>query len=243
MSDPNVITLVAERIAHLHKVDISAGDGAGDYSLSTKEPRMWSLIDERMKMALEVDFDDDPYKAGCLAQLHLREKIIAEIEWLKSTLAKISSPVVFCHGDLTNSNMIVESDEDGVITKVSIIDFDYSGYDYRGFDIGTHFTKFAGITGDYSKYPNAKTQYAFLSQYLRSNHVEPTKEALDCLYEEVNAFALASYLCWGLWGILQSEKSTKSFDYLEYARVRFERYFVQKEEFVLLKAASTETMF
>ncbi len=46
---------------------------------------------------------------------------------------------------------------------------------------------------------------------------------------EVNRFALASHIFWGLWSILQDALSTIEFGYLEYAQSRFQGYFKLKE--------------
>lgn len=35
---------------------------------------------------------------------------------------------------------------------VGFIDYEYGAYTYRGFDIGNHFTEYAGFEGDYSRY-------------------------------------------------------------------------------------------
>jgi ethanolamine kinase len=55
---------------------------------------------------------------------------------------------------------------------VSFIDYEYSSYSFRGFDIGNHFCEFAGMEEpiDYSRYPQRDFQLHFFRNYLASFH-------------------------------------------------------------------------
>ncbi|EPS60151.1 hypothetical protein M569_14653 [Genlisea aurea] len=46
--------------------------------------------------------------------------------------------------------------------------------------------------------------------------------------EDVEKYGLASHLLWGLWGIVSEHVNKIDFDYLEYARQRFRRYWAGK---------------
>ena len=72
-----------------------------------------------------------------------------ESVWLKNFLDSYCSPVVFCHRDLQEGNIIFQFDDtspaanelnesDGA-AKLHFFDFEYAGYDFRGFDFGNHF--------------------------------------------------------------------------------------------------------
>lgn len=52
----------------------------------------------------------------------------------------MKSPSVFCHNDLLLGNVIYTE----ALNKVTFIDYEYAEYNYQGFDIGNHFTEFAG---------------------------------------------------------------------------------------------------
>jgi len=54
------------------------------------------------------------------------------------------------------------------------------------------------------------------------------------LYREVNKFALAAHFLWGLWGLIQAQLSDIDFDYLSYAKLRFNEYYNRKDEFLSL---------
>ena len=64
-----------------------------------------------------------------------------QIQSLQQELEALRSPVVFCHCDLLNANLIYNKEGD----TISFIDVEYACYNYQGFDIGNHFNEFAGI--------------------------------------------------------------------------------------------------
>eukprot|EP01023_Acetabularia_acetabulum_P067043 TRINITY_DN9166_c0_g2_i3.p1 TRINITY_DN9166_c0_g2~~TRINITY_DN9166_c0_g2_i3.p1 ORF type:complete len:453 (+),score=23.57 TRINITY_DN9166_c0_g2_i3:138-1496(+) len=47
---------------------------------------------------------------------------------------------------------------------------------------------------------------------------------------EAGAFSLASHIYWGVWAILQAKYSPIEFDYLEYSKLRWEQYRINKQE-------------
>jgi choline/ethanolamine kinase len=54
---------------------------------------------------------------------------------LKDKLREIPSPIVFSHNDLQENNIL----RNGSTQELHFIDFEYSNYNYRGFDFGNHF--------------------------------------------------------------------------------------------------------
>lgn len=66
--------------------------------------------------------------------------------------------------------------------------------------------------------------------------------APSCLYQdgaeveravvEANLFALASHQYWGTWAFLQARWSPIEFDYLGYAKLRWDEYRRRKAEFI-----------
>ncbi|KAF3326934.1 choline/ethanolamine kinase [Carex littledalei] len=45
---------------------------------------------------------------------------------------------------------------------------------------------------------------------------------------EIEEYALGSHLFWGLWGIISEHVNDIDFDYKEYARQRFQQYWLMK---------------
>ncbi|XP_051820768.1 choline kinase alpha isoform X2 [Antechinus flavipes] len=175
-----------------------------------------------------------------------------EPKWLfgtmeKSLLESTPSPVVFCHNDCQEGNILfLEGRENWEKQKLMLIDFEYSSYNYRGFDIGNHFCewmydytyeKFPFFRANILKYPTKKQQLHFISNYLAAfqsgfenlSNEEKSKMKEDMLVE-INRFALASHFFWGLWSIIQAKISSIEFGYMDYALARFDAYFDQKRK-------------
>ena len=94
-------------------------------------------------------------------------------------------------------------------------------------------------------YPNKDQQRAFCSRYLQAyhstsstsagsescNHGDKDFEAeVKDLMLEVDALRLMSHFFWGMWALVQSQISDIKFGYLDYAMLRFEHYFIHKQE-------------
>ncbi|KAN0025911.1 hypothetical protein ACTFIU_001675 [Dictyostelium citrinum] len=163
----------------------------------------------------------------------------------------------FCHNDLIPRNMIYNKEKN----QVKFIDFEYSGYNFRGYDIGNFFCEFSGLDLDYKKYPSIEIQKRFIKNYLISinnckkvqkqqqqqqneNNMEiendqllyePSKEEIHNLYIESNHLTLGSHLMWGFWGVIQHFSSSIDFDYIDYAIKRFKQYDLVKNKVLSLK--------
>lgn len=114
-----------------------------------------------------------------------------------------------------------------------LVDFEYSSYNYRGFDIGNHFCEWVY---DYTyeewpfykarpaDYPTREQQLLFIRHYLaevQKGEVlseEEQKKREEDLLIEISRYALASHFFWGLWSTLQVSMSTIEFGYVEYAQ-------------------------
>jgi thiamine kinase-like enzyme len=90
-------------------------------------------------------------------------KMTLESQWIQETLEKMKTSLlesshedlsdfmkgkrfafenVLCHNDVLNGNVLLEPTADGEIDdnpKITLIDYEYSGYNYRAFDIANHF--------------------------------------------------------------------------------------------------------
>eukprot|EP01029_Cantina_marsupialis_P022604 TRINITY_DN5521_c0_g1_i1.p1 TRINITY_DN5521_c0_g1~~TRINITY_DN5521_c0_g1_i1.p1 ORF type:complete len:215 (-),score=54.50 TRINITY_DN5521_c0_g1_i1:370-1014(-) len=153
--------------------------------------------------------------------------------------ANLLSEITFCHNDLLSGNMIYSSE----VNDVTLIDYEYGGWNYCGFDIANHFCEYAGFDFDIERwYPNPEQQRIFLETYInkrisKSNPEESMllegleDECFTALTMIINRFALASHFFWGLWAIIQSRHSPIDFDFLGYAMLRLEGYQMHKQAF------------
>ena len=152
----------------------------------------------------------------------------------------VSAPV-FAHNDLLSGNVLrmpvrgPGDDEEPPVECVQIVDFEYGGFNYAGFDWANHFCEYAGFDFDLARwYPTPDMQKRFIRAYLQENPLVelPGPDGLeDELVRLTNKFSLASHLVWGTWAVLQARHSPIDFDFMEYASLRFAGYETQKASF------------
>mmetsp|Transcript_8172 Transcript_8172/g.13233 ORF Transcript_8172/g.13233 Transcript_8172/m.13233 type:complete len:573 (+) Transcript_8172:95-1813(+) len=143
--------------------------------------------------------------------------------------------VVFCHNDLLCGNILKAPGNE----SVKLIDFEYGGLGYRGFDIANHFNEWAGGTltaeedapgyngvPDYSHFPTDRQQRSFCAAYLTefNGGIAPSAVQLENLLSEVGRFVSLNHLYWGTWAINRAfEEGCDEFDYMRYATIRIMR--------------------
>ncbi|KAG7590091.1 Protein kinase-like domain superfamily [Arabidopsis suecica] len=154
-----------------------------------------------------------------------------EINLLEKSLFNNDENIGFCHNDLQYGNIMMDEE-----TKaITIIDYEYSCYNPVAYDIANHFCEMAADYHtetphimDYSKYPGVEERQRFLKTYMSYSGEEPSYTMVEKLLEDVEKYTLASHLTWGLWGIISEHVNEIDFDYMEYARQRFEQYWLTK---------------
>nr|BAN64632.1 choline/ethanolamine kinase, putative [Babesia bovis] len=126
------------------------------------------------------------------------------------------SPVVLCHGDLSKGNIVIDSSG-----NVIFLDYEYSCFMERGFDIAAHFSEFAAYETDSSRIPSSAVQHEFIRHYLGEN---ATEKMIEDLYKEVQPFLLVPNIYWGLWALLQCLYSSIHTDFAHYSINRIRRF-------------------
>eukprot|EP00118_Oscarella_pearsei_P007573 m.37585 g.37585 ORF g.37585 m.37585 type:complete len:358 (+) comp32399_c0_seq2:47-1120(+) len=164
--------------------------------------------------------------------------------WIeKEILEKTDSPVVFCHNDLQEGNIMLLDKEKYSGKLVQLIDFEFSSYHYREFDFANHFREWSVcynhsnppyFTFDGAKFPTEEQQGAFIKAYLEEAvkfdpKVDPVEEQKK-IQAEVKRFVLVSDFAFGIWSLAHAKSSTIQFDYIEYAYVRFNAYLQWKRD-------------
>ncbi|KAL7717612.1 ethanolamine kinase [Entamoeba marina] len=141
------------------------------------------------------------------------------------------SDIVLCHNDLLLKNFIKGE------KKVWLIDYEYSSYNYRAFDLANHFVEWCGFECNWDNFPSKETQRRFLSIYVSHNTGKDVDDAMvvdrvNELLEDVKWFELASHYFWGVWASIEAALSSIDFGYMDYSHMRLERYFVVKERLI-----------
>ncbi|CBZ51412.1 gmck2p, related [Neospora caninum Liverpool] len=156
------------------------------------------------------------------------EMIEERLRQLQALAKEVQSPIVLCHGDLLSGNIIKTDEGD-----VRFIDFDYSGFMERGFDIANHFAEYsvtcsteeaspflsAGVECDFSRCPTEAERDAFLRTYVRALRLRERRAQADSpaaengqdveaevamLRREIKVFFPLSNILWGLWALIQA---------------------------------------
>ncbi|KAM8891004.1 choline/ethanolamine kinase [Spinachia spinachia] len=235
LSNPSISAEIATKLARFHEMRMPFN----------KEPKwLFGTLNKYLDQVVSINFVREAHvkKYKKLMKLDLP----AELESLRALLAATPSPVVFCHNDVQEGNILMLEDKDhNSLDKLMLIDFEYSSYNYRGFDFGNHFCEWMY---DYTynqwpfykatteNYPTREQQLHFIRGYLleQRRHSDMTVDQTQVeedLILEANRYALASHFLWGLWSIIQAKISKIEFGYMDYALCRFDAYTKQKKLF------------
>ncbi|KAG8224240.1 hypothetical protein J437_LFUL001619 [Ladona fulva] len=252
MSDPKLSVMIAEKMALIHSMNVPI----------SKEPRwLWDTMHRWLMKVQQIKSDFESGNLALNQNIEAIQKIFShnyseEMDWIRRQATKVSSPVVFCHNDLQEGNILLKEEDPSDIrnqysssykhSNMVIIDFEYCSYNYRGFDIANHFCEW---TYDYTlddapnfsscpkAFPTREQQLLFIRSYLQTlrknkKHLQQAasgiEEEAEQILKEVQIFTMVSHLFWGLWSIVNAKVSQIPFGYWEYASERLDAYFKQK---------------
>ncbi|XP_048512124.1 ethanolamine kinase isoform X2 [Athalia rosae] len=215
----SVYGLVAKRMAQMHKFNPI-------HPKISRDPFIWDKTKKFLDM-IPKSFCDAEKQAKFQNIIQSRSELEKEYILLKKELPKLNSAVVFAHNDLLLGNLLHNKNEQ----TITFIDYEYTAYNYQAYDIANHFAEFVGLDNvDYSLYPEESLQRDWLKIYLQEYNcsLNVSEDDITDLYMKVNQFVLLAHFFWGCWSLVQSEKSTIDFDFLEYAAIRLNEYFKHK---------------
>ncbi|GMF35238.1 unnamed protein product [Phytophthora lilii] len=131
MRQPDESRVIAKQLRVFHELDIDID----------RKPTYISSIRKLLEVA-RVKCAADKFRG--VVDLKQLAKDVDELEKL---LAEVPSPIVLSHNDLQYGNIMKNDAGDAVL-----IDFEYTSYNPRGYDLGNHFCEWAY---DYHKTVNA----------------------------------------------------------------------------------------
>ena len=141
------------------------------------------------------------------------EEIVAEMQLVKRLILGLeesssSSKIVFSHGDFNHSNIMLRGggggsdgkEEEEEVPEILFLDFDFSAYFYRGFDIGHYFNDATQVESyDDNELISDAEMRDFVRWYLEeassevdSKTVDPEEE-LEALLKESKLFVLFTH--------------------------------------------------
>ncbi len=131
----------------------------------------------------------------------IKRNLKEEYEWLLRCIDAMNSPIVFSHNDFRGSNILVhEIVDDNNPRLVTLCDFEFSCYYYRGFDLGVCLSEFGQTElATLQPFPSDQVLEEFLRGYLDESikiHGEEyglnDQNSMRRLINETKVFALAA---------------------------------------------------
>eukprot|EP01084_Bolivina_argentea_P172747 299204_1 len=169
-----------------------------------------------------------------------------EITWLNNEIMNYKyyiQDIVFSHNDLHGGN-VMHNKDNGIL---KVIDYEFSGYNYRCFDFGNYYNELhinndsgspPGFEIVLDHFPSKEYQYEFSKTYfeqLLSDEEyknEDINGKLDNICNGMKLGCLLSHMQWGLWGVSESIRNDPAWDYLEYGRQRLVHFYRVKKEYL-----------
>uniref|UniRef100_A0A8C2K5Z6 ethanolamine kinase n=1 Tax=Cyprinus carpio TaxID=7962 RepID=A0A8C2K5Z6_CYPCA len=229
---PEISAEIASKMARFHGMEMPFN----------KEPKwLFGTIDRYMEQVKTIKFVREAHikKFNKLIKYGLPVCQSLLCCTIMQHICPFTYEIIFC----SSGNILMLDGRENSSDKLMLIDFEYSSYNYRGFDFGNHFCEWIyDYTYDQwpfykakvENYPNRQQQLHFIRHYLSERRgVAPADQARieEDMIIEANRFALASHFLWGLWSIIQAKISKIEFGYMDYAQHRFDTYFKQKKLF------------
>ncbi|XP_011495882.1 PREDICTED: choline/ethanolamine kinase isoform X3 [Ceratosolen solmsi marchali] len=156
LADPCLSSLIAEKMAQIHKMQVPI----------SKEPTwLWDTMDKWLGTANDILENVEDIDSRHLDNVAFIKTVDLEheISWFKSLVKQHKHPVVFCHNDMQEGNILLRQNSQK--QELVVIDFEYCSYNYQGFDVANHFLEW--------QYDYTAANYPFFTERSGSG---PTKE-------------------------------------------------------------------
>ncbi|XP_011659104.1 probable choline kinase 1 isoform X1 [Cucumis sativus] len=223
LRDPKISARIASKLREFHNLDMPTPITVVLWD------RMRNWLKEAKRLSSPHEMEE-----FCL------EKLDEEIDLLQRELSKDSQPIGFCHNDLQYGNIMMDEDT----SSLTLIDYEYASYNPIAYDIANHFCEMAADYHsktphilDYTSYPDVEERKRFVSAYLgtsvKTGENDHKEEEVEKLLEDAERYTLANHLFWGLWAIISSHVNKIDFDYFEYAKQRFDQFWLRKSELLV----------
>ena len=129
-NDKDFTVKIAAQIARYHLVDFPIAKQAWDVESLVKS--CYQIFQSNKKRICE-DFLTPEQVSAC--KVFLDYDVESDLRLILETLPKVNSRLVFAHNDINRSNVLMRNSDRGVL----LIDYEFSAYNYRAFDLGNHF--------------------------------------------------------------------------------------------------------
>ncbi|XP_058188839.1 probable choline kinase 1 isoform X2 [Rhododendron vialii] len=200
LRDVEVSALVAAKLREFHNLDMPG----------PKNVVLWNTMRHWLNEAKSLcSFE--------IAEEFRLDTLEEEILLLEKELSRDDQEVAFCHNDLQYGNIMMNEET----RSITLIDYEYASYNPVAYDLANHFCEMAA---------NYHTETPHVLDYSVYPGNQPSDNEVEQLMDDAEKHTLANHLFWGLWGIISSYVNHIDFDYMEYARQRFQQFWLRKPE-------------
>ncbi|CAL5384277.1 unnamed protein product [Camellia sinensis] len=246
LRDPVVSALIASKVKDFHNLDMPG----------PKTVVLWDRMRNWLSQARSLCTREHA-REFCLDALE------DEICVLETELWGEHQDLGFCHNDLQYGNiMINEKTRSITIIDYEYASYNPVAYDLANHfcEMVANYHSNTPHVLNYSVYPGLEERQRFVQVYLSSggriscphklfqiakyetnmgwfyhSGNQPSDNEVDQLVHDTEKYTLANHLFWGLWGIISAYVNNIEFDYMEYARQRFEQYWLRKPRLLGLR--------
>ena len=191
IANQEIMDCLARKLAKMHSVKVPINKKPKDYINIIRQKFDQHWPDYLVSLKEHKFPEGSPENHKTLAKIAIDYNFNEMIDWYEKTLPSIKTRIVFSHNDMNRSNCFINPNrtEDD---RVTLMDFEFSGYNYRGFDIGRHFRmrmrenvklpeRDPSLFGPSFPYPSEEERRLFIRGYLKGakNHYEDFDEILD----------------------------------------------------------------
>ncbi|XP_027363894.1 probable choline kinase 2 isoform X2 [Abrus precatorius] len=212
--DPEISALIASKMREFHSLHMPG----------PKKVQIWQRMRKWLGQAKSLCSPKDIKVFGL-------DNLDEEINTLEKKLSEGYQEIGFCHNDLQYGNIMMDEET----RSVTLIDYEYASYNPIAYDLANHFCEMVANYHtdtphvlDYNKYPGLEERKRFIRVYLSSKGKKPSHAKVNQLVKAAEKYTLANHLFWGLWGLISSYVNKIDFDYKDYARQRFQQYWLRK---------------
>ncbi|KAJ8470921.1 hypothetical protein OPV22_025264 [Ensete ventricosum] len=214
LRDPEVSALIASKLKEFHNLDMPG----------PRKVFLWERLRNWLGQALTLCPSEE-------AKEFRLDTLDEEIATLENILSTEDQSTGFCHNDLQYGNIMIDEES----RQVTIIDYEYASFNPVAYDLANHFCEMAANYHtetphilDFNKYPDVEERKRFIQIYLTTSGESLKDTEVEKMLQAIEKYALASHLLWGLWGVISEHVNEIDFEYMDYARQRFQQYWLMK---------------
>lgn len=230
MTSDDVAAIIARKFSAIHRLEVKSLEKRSDWLIERYKEYSNYISDAKAKN--EFNFLPDTLDSTKkIANEMLNVDFKHEIDYLAELFKKSTAPLVFSHNDLNQNNILLLHDKDLYLEdRIVLIDFEYSSYNYRTFDIANHLTEWCfDYSGDEypfftfyaDRFPSEEKQKRFLAEYISINNFNDDSDfeqnsahdKIEALYVEMQPFLMAANFLWTIWAIKSALTSEINFGY------------------------------